>query len=47
MVELDLDQLRSYRENEVRGNAYRRPGKYQILTDTQRRQLFIQADYSP
>lgn len=34
LAELDLDQLRSYREREVHGNAYRRPDKYGLLLDT-------------
>ena len=34
LAELDLDQLRAYRETEVHGNAYRRPQKYSLLTDT-------------
>lgn len=33
-AELDLEQLRNYREKEVHGNAYRRPDKYKLLTDT-------------
>lgn len=33
LAELDLDQLRSYREKEVHGNAYRRPEKYALLLD--------------
>lgn len=31
---LDLEQLRSYREKEVHGNAYRHPKKYGFLVDT-------------
>lgn len=34
IAELDLEQLRSYRESEVHGNAYRRPKQYGLLTDT-------------
>ena len=30
---LDLEQLRKYRKSEVHGNAYRRPGKYGLLTE--------------
>ncbi|MDO5416939.1 MAG: carbon-nitrogen hydrolase family protein, partial [Lachnospiraceae bacterium] len=45
IAELDLKQLRSYREKEVHGNAYRHPEKYGILIDTERRQPFIRADY--
>lgn len=45
IAELDLGQLRSYREKEVHGNAYRHPEKYGILIDTERNQPFIRADY--
>ena len=41
IAELDLEQLRSYREKEVHGNAYRHPRKYGILIDTGRDQPFI------
>ena len=33
VAELDVDQLRRYRESEVHGNAYRRPHKYGLLVD--------------
>lgn len=33
VAELDVDQLRRYRESEVHGNAYRRPLKYGLLVD--------------
>ena len=33
LAELDLEQLRSYREREVHGNAFRRPQKYRLLLD--------------
>ena len=33
LAELDLKQLRSYRESEVHGNAWRRPKQYGLLTD--------------
>ena len=42
---LDLNQLRDYRENEVHGNAYRHPGKYGILTETKIEPPFIREDY--
>ena len=45
VAQLDLEQLRSYREKEVHGNAYRHPEKYGILIDTGRNQPFIRADY--
>ena len=36
--------LREYRKREVHGNAYRRPEKYGILTETAIREPFIRAD---
>lgn len=43
--ELDLEQLRSYRENEVHGNAYRHPKKYKLLTESKIVKPFIRSDY--
>ncbi len=40
-VELDLDMLRAYRESEVHGNAYRRPEKYGLLTESDFNPPFI------
>lgn len=31
LASLDLDELREYRNNEIHGNAYRKPDKYQLL----------------
>ncbi len=45
IAELDLEQLRSYRENEVHGNAYRHPKKYGLLVDTAIDKPFIRKDY--
>ena len=45
VAQLDLEQLRSYRETEVHWNAYRHPEKYWILIDTAINQPFIRADY--
>ncbi len=45
IAELDVDMLRRYRESEVHGNAYRRPSKYKILTETKRAAPFIREDY--
>lgn len=41
IAELDLEQLRHYRENEVHGNAYRHPQKYGLLIDTKVDKPFI------
>ena len=45
IAELDLEQLRSYRESEVHGNCYRRPKKYGILTETKIEEPFIRKNY--
>lgn len=45
IAELDLKQLREYRENEVHGNAYRHPKKYGILVDTKINDPFIRTNY--
>lgn len=45
LAELDLEQLRDYRRQEVQGNAYRRPSKYGLLVDSGRDEPFIRADY--
>lgn len=44
IAELDMARLRSYRENEVHGNAYRRPEMYGILTEQRVEEPFIRAD---
>ena len=41
MAELDLEQLRRYRESEVHGNAYRRPEKYGLITERKVEKPFI------
>lgn len=45
IADLDLEQLRRYRESEVHGNAYRRPKKYRILTELNIVKPFIRSDY--
>lgn len=45
VAELDIDMLRHYRENEVHGNAYRRPQKYHALTQCSVEKPFIRNDY--
>lgn len=45
IAELNLEQLRNYRENEVHGNAYRHPQKYRLLIDTKINKPFIRNDY--
>ncbi len=45
LAELDLERLRAYRAREVHGNAYRRPQKYQLLTDRRIEAPFLRKDY--
>lgn len=40
-AELDLDQLRHYRESEVHGNVFRRPQKYGLLLDEKIKPPFV------
>lgn len=45
IAELDMEQLRRYREEEVHGNAYRHPRKYGQLVDTKIEKPFVRDDY--
>ena len=45
LAELDLAQLRAYRETEVHGNAYRHPKKYRLLVDCKISEPFVRTDY--
>lgn len=45
IAELDMDMLRSYREHEVHGNAYRHPHKYGMLTEEKIEYPFVRKDY--
>ena len=44
IAELDMDMLRNYREQEVQGNAYRRPELYGRLLDREVNYPFIRPD---
>lgn len=44
LAQLDLEQLRRYRQSEVHGNAYRRPALYGALTDEKVEAPFVRAD---
>ena len=44
LAALDLDQLRAYRASEVHGNAYRRPGRYALLTSPAVHPPFLRPD---
>ena len=45
LAELDMDVLRTYRQEEVHGNAYRHPEKYKLITQTTINPPFIRGDY--
>lgn len=45
IAELDMDMLRSYREHEVHGNAYRHPHKYGMLVEEKIEPPFVREDY--
>ncbi len=44
LAELDIEQLRRYRAEEVHGNAYRRPALYRALLDTTVHPPFVRDD---
>ncbi len=44
LAELDLDQLRAYRQREVHGNAYRRPKFYNALIREEVQPPFIRVN---
>lgn len=45
IAQLDLEQLRNYREKEVHGNAYRHPQKYGIILETKIDKPFVRDSY--
>lgn len=45
VADLDLEQLRAYRETEVHGNAFRHPSKYTLLTHTAIDRPFLRDGY--
>lgn len=45
VAEFDMDMLRTYRKNEIHGNAYRHPQKYSLLTEEKVNEPFIRSDY--
>ena len=40
-VEFDMDMIRRYRSTEVHGNSYRKPEKYRILLNKEKKEPFI------
>ena len=45
LADFPLALMRAYRENEVHGNAYRRPKKYELLLSTDKQPPFVRNDY--
>ena len=41
IVEFDMDMIRKYRSTEVHGNSYRKPEKYRILLNKEKKEPFI------
>ena len=46
LAEFDMDMIREYREKEVHGNAYRRPGLYKQLVSHEKQYPFIRDDFN-
>ncbi len=45
VAEFDMDMLRTYRQNEVHGNAYRKPDKYMDIIKKTVSEPFVRDDY--
>ena len=45
VAEFDMDALRDYRQNEVHGNAYRRPWKYKLIISDEKNEPFLRDDF--
>lgn len=45
IAQLDIEQLRNYRQQEVHGNAYRKVSKYNILLSKDIKEPFIRKDF--
>lgn len=44
MAPFDVEAIREYRGREIWGNAFRRPGRYGLLTSPEVREPFVRAD---
>lgn len=47
LADFPIDEIREYRRQEVHGNAYRHPRKYEMLVSEKIDEPFIRADYRP
>lgn len=45
IADFDMDKIRSYRQCEVHGDAYRRPWKYSLLVSDKKQDPFIRDDF--
>lgn len=45
IADFDMDKIRSYRQSEVHGDAYRRPWKYSLLVSDKKQEPFIRDDF--
>ena len=45
IADFDMEKIRSYRQSEVHGNAYRRPWKYSLITSQEKNEPFIRKDF--
>lgn len=45
IADFDMEKIRSYRQSEVHGNAYRRPWKYSLITSEEKNEPFIREDF--
>lgn len=45
IADFDMEKIRNYRQNEVHGNAYRRPWKYTLLVSEEKLDPFIRQDF--
>ncbi|GHU33927.1 carbon-nitrogen hydrolase [Spirochaetia bacterium] len=44
MATFPINKIREYRQNEVHGNAYRKPSKYQLIVSEETKEPFIRPD---
>lgn len=45
LADFSIDEIRSYRNREVHGNAYRHPQKYKLLVSESVEEPFLRKDY--
>lgn len=45
IADFNMEKIRSYRQSEVHGDAYRRPWKYSLLVSEEKKEPFIRDDF--